>query len=320
MKKADHLQWKRPGALLVAALVFIACAIAACASPGIENGGAGNHPQTDFPITGYGYGNATHLLFSYDGPPELVNEWRRVSEKGIADDPRVQRFVDEFREVLAKRGFVREDLLWREEQALGYLDEPVYQGGFRLVDAEEITRFRNGKPEKYYHWDSIFDGGSQAGAFWDELPALGEDYSGKRWRFENTLRAVYGRPKLSGGYTDFLQLYVANSRVGFNATKARYVRNSEQFKYGVMGIVARADAKLPQALVQHVIVEISTQPDCPARTIDELIVEALNASLGDGEVVQFYPHAALNEFGDTDERVTSYMVGVQKAVLIKRPD
>lgn len=307
--KAPRSHENRARTVLLFVLISVGGAFAACTTP--ETGSAGErvHPRTDFPTTGYGYGNATHLLFSYDGPPELKTEWRRISERGIADDPRVQEFINEFRIVLEKHGFIRESSLWREERALSYLAEPMYRGGIRIADAEETTRIRNGKPQKYYQWRGS-DGHFTAGAFPDELGT-------SRWQFESSLRAVYGRPDTDEGYTDFLQLYVAGSREAFYATDPRTYRNSQQFKYGVMGIVAQAGAPRPQALVQHVIIEISTQPNFPASLIDELVVEALNESLDDDEVIQLYPHAALNDFGDTDERVKYFADNITRSVMIE---
>lgn len=320
MKAADA-QRNRMCGLLPTFLVVIGTVVVACAATQVKDDNKGPdskgvYPKVDFPTTDYGYGNAFHLLFSFDGDSKHANEWRHVSEKGIADDPRVQEFVDNFRATLAKYSFVVETTDFREARALGFLNEPVYRSGYRLADAEVTTEIRNGKPEKYYQWRGS-DGQYTAGAFEDELAEIGDDLSARRWKFENTLRAVYGRHKPGIGYTDFLQLCVGNRSVAFYATEPRHFRHSELFRYGVMGIVARAETTPPQGLVQQVDVTISTQPNAPARPIDELIVEALNASLGEGEVVQFYPHSGLDEFGDTDERVQYFKENVVRSILIE---
>src|SRR5690606_3729634 len=125
---------------------------------------------------------------------------------------------------LAKHSFVVETTDFREARALGYLNEPVYDLGFRLDDAEETTRIRNGKPEKYYRWRGS-DGQFTAGAFPDELPATGNDFGTDLWGFETSLRAVYGRPKTGIGYTDFLELWVSTRGVAFYAREPRNFRH-----------------------------------------------------------------------------------------------
>jgi len=100
--------------------------------------------QTDFPTLDYGFGHQTNLLFSFDGSAEDASKWRNVSETGISDDPRVQRFVDCLRDVLKKQRFECETTLLREERSLGYLSEPMYRGGHRLAEAEIVTRERGG--------------------------------------------------------------------------------------------------------------------------------------------------------------------------------
>jgi len=134
--------------------------------------------------------------------------------------------------------------------------------------------------------------------------------------FESSLRAVYGRPTGTGMYTDFLQLNVATVSSAMAALQPGIRRNSELYQFGVMGIITRKGDTMPSKFVKQIMVRIATRPKVRATPIDALVVEALNASLGADEVIQLYPHASLNELGDTDARVDYFAKLVSRSIVL----
>lgn len=269
-------------------------------------------PTARFPLTDYSYGHQTHILFSFEGTPEEALAPCSVKDYGISDDPRVQKFVEALQAQLRERNYVRHRIHWRAEKALARLATPGFRGNLFLDDAEVSTIEFEGITTKQFMWRDL-EGKPTSSAREDQL---GTSYLA----YEGTIEVVYAQQSVNG-YGFFTQLRVsAPLTPPTRAIPGVEMRNGNILKWGVMGIVVSRDqAQLPPGLVQRVSVSLSMQPGASSEKMDGLVAAALNQTVGPNELVQFYRHASLREFGDSDERVSYYERAVKSAQVVRRP-
>jgi hypothetical protein len=254
------------------------------------------------------YGHQTHVIFAYDGPPEHAAELRHVADRGISDDIRVQRLVDELLLELENRGFGLADRWGTHDHVwLQSLSEPRSLWG-TLSQATRVPDAEGEEPFLYQWVDA--EGG---------VIAISERNFRER-SAKNRAAAQFGR---RGGPSagNCVQLSVSSPREGPQAVNAIDKRNASSTIYGVMGIIVDRDKiQLPPGLVHNTVVSISARSMEGADVLDEIVIAALNRCISPREVVQFYRHATLKTPGDSDGRVAMYMESVRNAVLIKHPD
>lgn len=256
----------------------------------------------------FSYGDQTHVLFDFQGPDDAAKDAWEAADHGISDDARVQRFVDALVIELEARSFGPDDYdRAHSYQWLKKLNEPRSAWG-PLSQARRVPD-PSGKEEFLHQWTDS-DGG---------IIEISDDEYREHFA-ENSANVTFGRAGGPHG-GDCIKVSVSSPQRGYQARPAIDYRNAGSMIYGVMGIVVQRDeAELPPGPVLDTTVTISVSSRTDPQLLDEIVIAALNKSLSPDEIVQFYRHATLEEPGDSDERVTSYIAGVTKAVLIKRPE
>lgn len=265
------------------------------------------HPSAEH-CGNFTYGDQTHILFDFRGSDSAATEIWEAADCGVSDDIRVQRIVDALVVELEARSFEPDEYdrdhgyLW-----LRALDEPRSAWG-PLSEAMKVPDPR-GEEKFLYQWTD-----SAGGRIEISESAYREHHA------VNTVNVTFGRAGGPHG-GDCIRLSVSSPQRGPKARPAVDHRNAGSMIYGVMGIVVRRDeAELPPGFALSTTITISASTRTDAQLLDEIVVAAFNRALASDEVVQLYRHATLEEPGDSDERVTSYLNGVERAVLIKRPE
>jgi hypothetical protein len=273
--------------------------------------GCASTPGDVWPRGNYGFGHEVHVLFGFEGDAPDATVVRRAADSGIADDPRVQRFVDNLVALLVERGYVHHRYDRRPWEHIGDLSEVGYRN-LRVSAAEvSVVDTRDG-PRKLYLWRDP-TGNVIAGAFPEEL---GTD----KFRADSSLHVHFGQKgQHLGGYG--IKLSVLGAEEGPLAVPALDKRNAELLKRGVMGIIVSRDAaQLPPRLVKNVVVRLSSAPGVEPDILDDIAAAAINATLQEGEIFQLYRNVSKGSFGDSNRRIDAYVEGIPAAVLIKRPE